>query len=81
MRMATTILTFFDPERFSVMDVNVWRSLVHFRVVGAFECWFDEVLDYPVYLEACRAVSDWLGQTLRNTDRALWQFAEDRSAP
>jgi hypothetical protein len=76
-RMATALLTFYDPNRFTVMDVNVWRSLVHLGVLKPFECWFEKSKDYPIYWQACQSVAEWYGRGLRNTDRALLQFAKD----
>src|SRR5439155_4716683 len=48
-RIATAILMFYDPERFSVMDVNAWRSLVYTGFAGPFDFWFEESEDYPAY--------------------------------
>jgi len=73
-RMATAILMFYRPERFTVLDYRAWRSLVHLRVLDPFDCWFEEPEDYPPYLEACKLLADWFGRTLRETDRALWQL-------
>jgi len=79
-RMATALLMFYRPKRFTVLDYRAWRSLVHLRVLDPFDCWFEEPEDYPPYLEACRLLADWFGYTLRETDRALWQLKPHATA-
>lgn len=76
-RVATAILLFFDSNRFTVLDKLAWRSLVHLRVLDAFECWFEEPEDFPHYLDACHQLASWFRHNLRKTDRALWQLASD----
>jgi len=76
-RVATAILMFYEPNRFTVLDKLAWRSLVHLGVLDAFDCWFEEPEDYPPYLGACTRLAKWFQHTLRDTDRALWQLAED----
>ena len=71
-RMATAILMFYDPDRFSVMDVNAWRSLVHIGFADAFDFWYEDAADYPAYNMACRQLSEQFRHNLRDTDRALW---------
>lgn len=78
-RMATAILTFYNHERFTVMDPNAWRSLVHLGALSPFDCWFEESVDYPAYLAACHAVAESYGHTLRDTDRALWALTDLRA--
>ncbi len=75
-RMATAILMFYDPERYSVMDVNAWRSLVHIGFADPFDFWYEESEDYPAYNEACLRLSRELHHTLRETDRALWVLGD-----
>ncbi len=76
-RMATAMLMFYNPTKFTVLDVNVYRSLVHLKVLDSFDCWFENSEDYPIYLESCRRVSIWFRHNLRDTDRALWRLAND----
>ena len=71
-RMATAILMFYDPDQFTVMDINAWLSLVHLGVLDAFECGWEETEDYKVYQEACHSTKRWFRHSLRDTDRALW---------
>ncbi len=76
-RMATAILTFYDPDHYTVLDWRAWRSLVHLRVLDAFECWFEDPGDYPPYLDACRQLAAWFRHSLRDTDRALWELGPE----
>ncbi len=80
-RMATALLTFYDPDQFTVMDWRAWRALVHLRVLDAFDCWFENDEDYPTYLRACKELAAWFGHSLRDTDRALWALRNSSNAP
>ena len=80
-RMGTAILMFYDPERYSVMDVNVWRSLMHIGFADPFDFWFEESEDYPAYNEACLRLSREFRRTLRETDRALWVLGDSEGNP
>jgi hypothetical protein len=75
-RMATAILMFYDPGKFSVMDVNAWRSLVHLGFADAFDFWYEDAADYPAYNEACLVLSQEFHHTLRDADRALWTLGD-----
>ncbi len=78
-RMATAILMFYDSSRFTVMDWLAWRSLVHVGRLDAFSCWFDDAATYPTYLKACKQLAKEFGHSLRDTDRALWQLADNEA--
>src|SRR5207245_7328325 len=64
-RMATAVLMFYDPKRFTVMDVNAWRSLVHLGFVHAFDFWFEESKDYPPFNKTCLELSRQFHHSLR----------------
>jgi hypothetical protein len=69
--VASAILMAQNPDRYTVADRNAWTSLVgweHFAEADHRrweECWLD-------YLRTCRTISESLGVTLRDLDRALW---------
>jgi hypothetical protein len=71
-RMATAVLMFFDPCRFTVMDFRAWRSLVYLGRISAFCFWFESSSDYPKFNCAVSQLRKDFGKTLRETDRALW---------
>ena len=78
-RMATAILTFFNPREFTVMDYRAWKALVHIRwagPTGPFEFWFEKSADYLPYLARCKELSRALGWKLRETDHALWKLED-----
>ena len=80
-RMATAILMFYDPERYSVMDVNAWRSLIYIGFADTFDFWYEDAEDYPAYNEARLRVSREFHRTLRETDRALWALGDSEGNP
>ena len=79
--MATAILMFYDPERYSVMDVNAWRSLVYIGFADPFDFWYEEAEDYPAYNETGLRLSREFHRTLRETDRALWVLGASMGDP
>lgn len=69
--MASAILTAFNPNRFTVIDVRALETL------GARQP--SPTIDhYLVYLEFCRGTAKKLGVSLRDFDRALWQQSKNR---
>lgn len=70
-RMASTILMLYAPRRYTVMDVNAWKALVHLKRLSR-TTGYKRPEDYPVYLEACIRLAEDLDWGLRDTDRALW---------
>ena len=71
--VASAILTAIDPERYTVID---------FRALEALGCDSKDrsVNFYLAYLKACRQLASKHGVTLRNLDRALWQWSNERTA-
>jgi hypothetical protein len=64
-KMASAILTAMEPERYTVLD---------FRALEALGMSDKEDLDvYAEYVQACRALADKYGVTLRDFDRANWR--------
>ncbi|HYK82091.1 MAG TPA: hypothetical protein VEU55_03025 [Gemmatimonadales bacterium] len=70
-KMASAILTAVDPERYTVLDV---RALEAFGLKDS-----DDVGLYVLYLEACRTMAKQYEVTLRDFDRANWQWSKRRS--
>lgn len=71
--MASAILTAIDPERFTVVDRLALKSLKQPRsdLTPSF---------YVAYLKFCRTTAQQQGLSLRDLDRALWQYS-NRSEP
>jgi hypothetical protein len=76
-RMASAILTAFDPVRYTVLDVRAWnalRELGLLKTLGLAK--YDKNLDNPVacdaYLSACLDLSMSAGVSLRALDHFLW---------
>lgn len=80
-RMASAILTAFDPERYTVLDKRVWTAL---RKLGLLEplglatldradnAQLDQPEVYEAYLNACRRLAAAANVPLRTLDRCLW---------
>ena len=69
-RMATAILTVYDPEKYTVMDVRANATLVNLGLLKDRD--LDHCRTYGPYLEACEAEADRLGVSLRTLDKCLW---------
>jgi hypothetical protein len=70
-KMASAILTAIDPERYTVLD---------FRALEALGVKNSENLNlYIQYVKACRSLAEKYGVTLRNFDRANWQWSKNQS--
>jgi hypothetical protein len=72
--VASAIMTAIDPERYTVIDFRALQSL-------GIETANRSLNLYLAYLRACRRIADDNGVTLRNLDRALWQWSSEQSAP
>ena len=66
-RVASAILTFYDPENFGVVDVRAWKSLYK-ELKQDFE-----PEDYVKYLKDIRELAKKCNLTSRNVDQALWE--------
>jgi len=74
-RMASAILTVFDPCRYTVLDVRAWASLerLGLRELGLKTSMsLDNAETYGAYLSACRRLAVEHGVSLRTLDRCLW---------
>jgi len=72
-RAATALLTVWQPETHTVMDV---RSLGALDALGELPSG-DVAVAYPEYLQVCRGISRRLRVDLRSLDRALWRWDRD----
>jgi hypothetical protein len=69
--VASAILMAVFPERFTVIDVMAFRAL------GVRDKLRRDVPLYLCYLAFCRKQANRLGISLRDMDRALWQWGHD----
>ena len=70
---ASTLLFFAFPARYPILDVRALESLgVKPRSQYPIAFWLG-------YLEACRALADRCGVSLRTLDKALWQWSKERA--
>ena len=71
-RMASAILFFCFKEQYTVMDYRAWDSLkaldkINGEISDTFECW-------QKYNEICQEIAKQNGVSLRELDKALWQY-------
>jgi hypothetical protein len=70
--VASAILTAIDPSRYTIID---FRALEALGYTGS-----DRTIDfYLAYLSKCRNFAKEYKVSLRDLDRALWQWSKDRS--
>ncbi len=71
-RMASTILAFRYPRRYTVMDWRAWKSLKSFQLLdGEIE---DTYYCWRRYNSVCQELAARNRVSLRKLDKALWQF-------
>jgi hypothetical protein len=71
-RVASAILYFCDPERYTIMDWRAWASLKAFgevegEIEDSFRCW-------QKYNEKCCRIAKRNRVSLRTLDKALWKY-------
>jgi hypothetical protein len=83
--LASAMLMAYDRERFTVIDVRAFRSIVLVVRTGSLtgrdvdpdplvqSARFSHARTWLAYLSACRALATVTGCSLRNVDRALYQ--------
>ena len=71
--VASAILTAIDPERFTVIDFRALGALGIKRTSRSVSFYLD-------YLAACRGLAKKYHATLRDLDRALWQWSDEAGA-
>lgn len=73
-RMASAILLFVNPDRFTVLDWRAW-DVLHENGYLPDEMPDDPTVeDYLLYLGACWAIANEYDVSLRTLDMALWAF-------
>jgi hypothetical protein len=82
--LASAMLMAHDPERFTVLDVRAYRSIVLLAQTGLLPSYgidptrlterarFSAAETWLAYLHACRALARAVGCSLRDLDRALF---------
>lgn len=70
--VASAILLFIDPTRFTVIDERAWRALREMEYVDQELSEDPTIEEYLLYLGACRSLANEYDVTLRMLDRALW---------
>ena len=68
-----TILHFLHPEKYAIFDVRVRKTL---KKAGKWEYSEDDDSDYDwlVYIDIMKRLSSELGFSLRELDKALWEY-------
>ncbi len=79
-RMASAILTAFDRDRYTVMDVLAWRTLRAFGRLAEAES-LSWRAAWPLYLAECERIAKGVGVDLRTLDRALWAADGETNLP
>ena len=72
---ASVLLHLAHRDRYPILDVRVLQSLGIFKqVMPNFGFWLE-------YVDYCRALADRTGMTMRDVDRALWQWSSEAGIP
>lgn len=70
---ASVLLHFGHRDRYPVIDIRVLWSVGASRVAHyTFELWWE-------YVKFCRTLSDECGLSMRDLDRALWQYSKEHA--
>lgn len=75
--VASAILLFIDPTRFTVIDERAWRALREMEYVDRELSEDPTIEEYVLYLGACRSLANEYDVDLRMLDRALWALGGD----
>ena len=67
--MASVILHFAFPDRYPILDIRAMNT-VGGSTIYTFDKWMQ-------YVELCRDATQRFGVTMRNLDRALWQYDKE----
>jgi hypothetical protein len=71
--VASAIMTAIDPERYTIIDYRALEAL------GVSLSWYT-IDSYLAYLKRCRELAQENVVSLRELDRALWQWSKERSS-
>jgi len=75
--VASAILLFIDPDRFTVIDERAWRALREMEYIDRELSEVPTIEEYVLYLGACRSLANEYEVDLRTLDRALWTLGVD----
>jgi hypothetical protein len=70
-KMASAILTAISPERYTILDFRALEAL-NIKDIGSVDL-------YVLYVKACRSMAKEYGVTMRDFDRANWQWSKRKS--
>lgn len=76
-RMASAVLMFMDPDRFTVLDWRVWAVLHRMGYLPDEMPADPSVEEYLLFLGACWALANEYDVSLRTLDRVLWSLGGD----
>jgi hypothetical protein len=75
--VASAILLFIDPERFTVIDKRAWGALREMEYIDRELSEDPSVDEYLMYLGACWTLANEYDVSLRTLDMALWALGGD----
>jgi hypothetical protein len=75
--VASAILLFIDPERFTVIDERAWGALREMEYIDRELSEDPTIEEYVLYLGVCRSLANEYDVDLRMLDRALWALGGD----
>jgi len=75
--VASAILLFIDPERFTVIDKRAWGALREMEYIDRELSEDPSVDEYLLYLGACWTLANEYDVSLRTLDMALWALGGD----
>lgn len=76
-RVASAILHFCFPEKYTVMDWRAWESLIKQKELAKTYKIKDDFEHWHKYLKTCRSICTRCNRTLRQLDKALWQYSKE----
>ncbi|HEV2359135.1 MAG TPA: hypothetical protein VGZ23_16200 [bacterium] len=75
-RMASAILTIYEPDTYTTLDQNAWRSLARLGYVDDpgtnLDAFLSKPETYAPYLATCRNLATDCRVSLRTLDKCLW---------
>ena len=66
--LASTILTFYDPKRYGVFDIHIWRELFLTKHTNLFA-----IPDYLILLGELRDIASQQNFNVRDVEKALFK--------
>ena len=77
--VASAMLTFIDPDTFTVIDGRAWKALESTGYIPEFQELSEDptVDEYLYYLGVCQALSNEYDVSLRTLDMALWSLGDN----